>query len=489
MTNHSLLNETIKNLYESTPDYVHSVGYGYKFISGKFTDQLSIKFKVDKKLPISEIPDGEILPKNITVDGVEIATDVVESKRKKHMGSCWNYIRDNYVYGENKYLDDVKSRQRPLKGGVSVGNFAGSMVLLDPDNNPIDILDSDTYVWVGGGTLGAIVVDNYDNSLVGLTNAHVLAGRDYWEYSKTDNYNQEITTPYGIAGDIYNKRTYNISDDILVKNIYGQDFVYPQNMYQPSELDILEADNIGRPKRYVANSIYEANYIDAGLVSIKKSELDEVKSKRLYGFPDNIVARQKGFPFATTQEINSILTGDQRLNSLFSVGRTTGPKGSIAGCNQLKLIGIHEYAEVEDFDYYDLLEYAYIDYSPYPIDGGDSGSVVVAPFGDPNSPVYKIIGLAFAGDDYVGDACRIDRVASGLNISAFTGSGYNDSSLMKVTRFISGSKSNKISGFLCSGITGNFWQAGLAYNSNSVSVNNTIIDNTDSQNCKQLDIQ
>jgi hypothetical protein len=29
----------------------------------------------------------------------------------------------------------------------------------------------------------------------------------------------------------------------------------------------------------------------------------------------------------------------------------------------------------------------------------------------------------------------------------------------------------------------------LAYNSNSVSVNNTIIDNTDSQNCKQLDIQ
>ena len=205
------------------------------------------------------------------------------------------------------------------------------------------------------------------------------------------------------------------------------------------------------------------------------------------------MARQNGFPFATTEEINSILTGDQRLNSLFSVGRTTGPKGSIAGCNQLKLIGIHEYAAVGDenyyFDYYDSLQYAYIDNSPYPIDGGDSGSVVVAPFGNPNSPVYKIIGLAFAGGDYDGTACRIDRVASSLNISAFTGSGYKDSSLMKVTRFISGSKSNQVSGFLCSGITGNFWQAGLAYNSNSVSVNNTIIDNTDSQNCKQLDIQ
>jgi hypothetical protein len=513
MTNHSLLNETIKNLYESTPDYVHSVGYGYKFISGKCTDQLSIKFNVDKKLPPSDIPDGEILPKNITVDGVEIVTDVLESKRKKPLGSCYGYTSEKY--GD---LGLVNYKIRPLVGGTSIANFAGGLVIWDEEGYPTDTLTPTRWFGIGCGTLGAIVVDNSDNSLVGLTNAHVVIGRDGWEHCLTENYTEEITTPYGTYGDIYDKRTYNHNDDILIKTVYGEDRNYAQNIYQPGEDHYTDAqpigfavseNDIGKVKRYVPfdSSYTNWNFTDGALISLKKSELDETKSKTLHDFPYDIVISQNGFPFATTREIDSILTGDQRLNSLFSVGRTTGPKGSLLPpswqCSNLKLTNIHVYDgginyssnpdEPFPVPFGDLLEYAYSDYSPYPSDGGDSGSVLVAPFGNPNSPIYKIIGLLFAGysEDYVSYdntsyACRIDRVAKDLNISAFTGSGYADSSLMTVTRFISGSQSDKISGVFCkSGVTGSFWQAGLAYNSDSVYVNNVIMNNTDSENCKQ----
>ena len=60
----------------------------------------------------------------------------------------------------------------------------------------------------------------------------------------------------------------------------------------------------------------------------------------------------------------------------------------------------------------------------YPIYHGDSGSALIAEI----SGVTKIIGLAFAGGDYVGYACRIDRIATLLNISAWNGEsvGYSD---------------------------------------------------------------
>ena len=74
----------------------------------------------------------------------------------------------------------------------------------------------------------------------------------------------------------------------------------------------------------------------------------------------------------------------------------------------------------------------------YPINSGDSGSALLADF----NGTLKIIGLCFAGstsgspDGYftVARACRIDRVAQQLNISAFTGQtvNYSNTSNVKV---------------------------------------------------------
>jgi len=74
----------------------------------------------------------------------------------------------------------------------------------------------------------------------------------------------------------------------------------------------------------------------------------------------------------------------------------------------------------------------------YPINSGDSGSALLANI----DGTVKIIGLCFAGstsgsvDGYftIGRACRIDRVAEELNISAFTGQSinYSDTTIPQV---------------------------------------------------------
>jgi len=103
---------------------------------------------------------------------------------------------------------------------------------------------------------------------------------------------------------------------------------------------------------------------------------------------------------------------------------------------------------------------------PYPVWGGDSGSVLIANFGG----VWKIVGLVFAGNGQrypqspveipstFGLACRIDHVANELGIKAWTGSiapVVDHTTIDFIT--ISGSNDTKI--LNCSGST--YWQVGL----------------------------
>lgn len=106
---------------------VVAVGKGKEFRKGKPTDRDALVCSVEKKLPLKEVPAGQLIPKVMT-DGT--ITDVIEVGRIK-------LLRTDHV--------------RPAPCGVSVGHFA-----------------------ITAGTLGCCVTDTTGAVYI-LSNNHVLA--------------------------------------------------------------------------------------------------------------------------------------------------------------------------------------------------------------------------------------------------------------------------------------------------------------------------
>jgi endonuclease G len=124
---------------------VTSVGIGRKVTAGRRGKQVALQFTVESKAE----PDGlealgtTLIPETVTVDGVEVPTDVIERSYKP-------YFRP---------VDEPESPRRkrlcdPIEPGVSVG-LSGS----EPP---------------GAGTIGCIVFDKADGTPYVLSNWHVL---------------------------------------------------------------------------------------------------------------------------------------------------------------------------------------------------------------------------------------------------------------------------------------------------------------------------
>lgn len=123
---------------------VTSVGVGTKSEGGKPTGDLCIQFTVGRKVePQALVAEGiPPLPKSITVDGVEIPTDVVERRFKP----SWQLVAQ-------AVKDPRKQRQDPLMPGISISHPKGT-----------------------AGTLGCIVYDRQEGRPHILSNWHVLQG-------------------------------------------------------------------------------------------------------------------------------------------------------------------------------------------------------------------------------------------------------------------------------------------------------------------------
>jgi hypothetical protein len=106
---------------------VNGVGVGYKKVGGQDTDEMSIRVHVNKK---KDVPDDEQIPSEI--NGVK--TDVIERE-----GTAVPYLDTQML--------------NPLRGGIDIGRA-----------------DLNYH-----GTLGAIVKDNFTNSIALLSCYHVLA--------------------------------------------------------------------------------------------------------------------------------------------------------------------------------------------------------------------------------------------------------------------------------------------------------------------------
>jgi len=425
------LSELTKKYLEETDDNVVAVSYGYKTVNGKITDEKAICFNVKKKIPISELTPDKILPKKIDFNGESYLTDVSEGNFELFYSAA-RFCYDNHYTWWDYYPQPParitpagRYKNRPLKGGVSVTNFSSNASSI--------------------GTLGLLAKDNEDDSLVGLSNNHVLINDAFIAAERT---NPSILT--------------NILNDVTT---------------QPHEwFDNGLGNRIGIVKRYAPLRSTGYNRVDAAITTIDSTVASNTESWKQAGLTINTP-----MPFATKAELDNIFSTNPLL---FSAGRTSGPKGELD--TKLKLFatnvavtigyskqGGSQLASFEDC----MLFIASGATTPagevcfFPLAPGDSGSALIAEL----SGVKKIIGLCFAGDvvfinnplggspatvpvSTLGVACRIDHIASELNISAWDGGA------------VTYSNTNNIQQHLVSGLSNEpyieiegkkYWQIGL----------------------------
>ena len=391
-----LLKELIKHYHNITPEDVVGVGFGKKTVGGKTTDEDAIVFTVKNKKPLSQIPEDEVLPSKIEVGDVLLPTDVEEGVYSFASLTNAEYCPNSF-YSWDTVPPGNRDKIRPIQGGISVTNY--------------------TNMSNSRGTLGFLAVDNQTNSLVGVSNNHVLIPNAFLASERE---------PSGVQTNVTNN------------------FVTQPNEGGNKGLQ----NSVGLVKRYVplsgtGSNIGAPNYntVDAALTTINESDISTTTSYRQYGMNGWTLPLE----FASTAEIDGLFTNQ---NNLFSSGRTTGPKGEgesklFTDLNSVSVSIEYNNQGVDEQIYFaDCIRFGASASTTttgywcfYPIVGGDSGSALVADF----SGTRKIVGIVFASLSITGRtqsgnivwvpvrglANRIDKVAEQLDISPWTGNTVN----------------------------------------------------------------
>ena len=396
------LEDLLKDLFEATPDDI-SVGYGFISKNGVTTDEIGIIFSVEEKKPLSKLKDHEVLPKSLDLgeNGI-IKCDVAHVGKVALLQCNTNFpITNSQATACESFLITPpinRSLTRPLKGGLSI---------------------TATRKLGAVGTMGAIVLDKHTNALVGLTNNHVVNANAIRAESQNTN-------PY-------------LGNTFPITN----EFNPTHFTYQPGETGAPPASTkIGQVIRYVPifpNGTVpnppnnpntnlnpqplpiQYNQVDAALISLDCEDIDINESFKFIGFESFMTQH---LDFATTFELDTYLLNPNL--QVYSTGRTTGPKGQLATGCPLRIKSVNNVltpygytwhnlglgtpqATFNTVGYYNRI-IAY--YKPnntnqhclYPCAGGDSGSVLIADLGSVTggTPLYKIIGLVFAGNSTPG---------------------------------------------------------------------------------------
>jgi len=404
------INDKIQELFKLTPKEV-GVAYGKKMTDGEFTGELAIVFMVPKKIPSDQIAEHKKLPTKVNIDGVEYSTDVIEVGEIKTIASfCTNNdpnTNDNcYGWTTSAGIPSNQNRIRPIQGGIQITSRSKI-----------------GYV----GTLGFLALDVATNAIVGVSNNHVLIGNAFYT-------NERVGANTTIANEL---------DDDVFQN--GTSFT--------------SSDTIGKVMRYVPVSMTAPNQVDGALVALYSSAVSFGQSYLQYGLPPTLP-----MPFATTAEIDNALAGNYPLASS---GQTTGAKiGSPCGV-VINTLGAASYVSgyrnngtKQNVLFNNLITFTRLNPNcAFPIYAGDSGSALLAFI----SGKWKIIGLNFAGGDFIGFACRIDVVAAQLGIKAWDGTAKPFINVLsKQVKAVYGTSGEKL--LNCGGKT--YWQVGNDYNTN-----------------------
>lgn len=343
-----------------------TVSFGCKQVNGSYTDEKSIRIGVREKLNKGDIPPGKLVPKTITVDGITYQTDVFVAPPMT--ASMAMPIACNSPEPSINSLPTNDSAFRPLIGGTS----------LTTDATP------------GVGTLGGMVIDNYDGTIAGLTNNHVAVPN-------------APGTPY------HRLPMFQVSDPL-----YGAKFAQYGTIpcYQGGGF-------IGNVKRRIPFRSY--NTCDVALINLNTA-ICSTGSWQQRGSPFTAPP-----PFASTSEINSLNANVP----IFVCGRTTGPKGGFDSACQIRVTDIYQSVAVDYgtianpnlVSFYNTLSFSSPVTNSIVSWGGDSGAFLYAFL----SGAWKLVGINFAASNSItfgsfGTAARIDEVAAALNVVAYQGS-------------------------------------------------------------------
>lgn len=426
------IKQVTAELNKATSENIVAVGYGYKQTNDKTLNERCISFTVTNKLPLSEIPENERIPNQIEIDGEIFKTDVIEGEFfLQAFINCSNSDPNFYLWETTP--PNNRNKIRPLQGGVSVTNY--------------------TSLFGYTGTLGFIAVDNDTNSLVGVSNNHVLIDNAFFASSRSSDAGKLITN---IGGDLSTQPNESGNRSLLHR-------MGVIKKYQPI---LPSPDN---------------NFVDAACLALDQIDGDgnivisEADSWKQYG----LIGLTSAPRFATTQEIDTALNDTNKI--FYGSGRTTGAKGE--GITKLYCVDSSlsvnlNYTSQEGNTLCTMNESFEIqakgpdtpegDWCTYPSNSGDSGSAVLTEI----NGEYVIIGLLYAGRRTLFGfgpsvstiCCRIDRVAEALNISAWDGSlnsvSFSNTSLSEMV-IIEGKSSEKT-------ITINnkiYWQVGITTDS------------------------
>ena len=386
------LRNKIEELYKASNKNIKSVGIGHKETSGNPTGEHAIVFRVQKKKPPDQLSEEEKIPSTINVDGEAIITDVIEDPGKLRTLECFT-TRNNpnilKLQGDPQLIT-------PVKGGQEIVQY------------PTGFSKKERGIRFFIGTLGFLGVDSIDGKVVGITNNHVVC------------YKGTITQDRALDSEVFNP--YNIIEPtnwIIDNQSHAPGAQYRDKSDTSNNAPfVLAAEHI---KRYIPVDLDETNYVDVALLIMDPNKIDAT-SYQIHQ-PNGIIDHTPHLSFANTTEIDSLVSTSR---TIYSTGRSTGPKGwgSDSSCT-LKIIDMAVSTTVKGFApsgalFSDVVSFGFSDGSDFPIDGGDSGSAVIADF----DGVRKIVGLVFAGnviDGVVntGYFCRIDRIADAIKIRAW----------------------------------------------------------------------
>ena len=367
-----ILNLTTK-LFNETPDSVHGVGYGFKERNGQITNELSIIFNVTEKKSLSALAQNEILPSTvITENGTTYITDVIEQP----------LLSANYCYADDPNVPPVSlhtASQTPYIGGIQIS-------YLVPDQPG----------FASTGTMGCLCVDTTDNSIVGLTNAHVGVP-----------YPRVATFPGGPT--TFSNRLYI--------NYQALPWSHTSTM---------------RLKRYIPFNNTN-NTVDGAVLAITDiNQLNPLSSFKQLNLNYNL-----NLNFATGNEIDSLVVGGIPAGQpIFKAGKRTGPVGwpgsapwgsdfCSVTATQLFYASNVNFGGLYTVPFFDCILYRSTNIKAS--DSGDSGSVVCALYNQSNPALsaWKVIGLNFAGGGEVPNAValanRIDNVCQNLQLTAWSG--------------------------------------------------------------------
>jgi hypothetical protein len=427
--------------------------------------------------------DGTTYPTDIVIGGFAIPQactdcDVVTRSPASRMPAC-GIPGYTAAYGcsatstfddaTRNVLNEYRRPHRPVVGGISVTSIEQP----DPEV-PVVYGATSAPNLTSNGTLGFIAVDSLTKTLVGVSNSHVMATKGaarpgYNAYYRTtankfqnEKYDFRDLGAFQAANRDFaswiaidmRQRTNNVAYFHGLASTGTNTYVnlvadYWNNYWR-----------IGTFKRYIpyklsANTVVDCAIFDlsnvftqlvttsftttGGRLQVARNAqvADPFTSWTILGFPHT----QRYFPFATTQEINNLI--NISTPEIFIAGRSSGARGLGQALNanlsiyrdndcQFRVAQTNFQASMLDgkrsdntdltTNFNNCLRIVYRNCSQPPLQGGDSGSAVLANI----NGIWKIIGLVFASVEsgtLAGSliASRIDEIAPLLQIEPYMG--------------------------------------------------------------------